>query len=71
MASGEAVTRSPIVPFSAVELSGAVRATYAAFIGSGFAFASWASRIPQVRDRLQPVARPSSAWCCWPSRPVR
>jgi fucose permease len=27
-------------------------ATYAAFIGSGFAFASWASRIPQVRDRL-------------------
>jgi MFS family permease len=23
-----------------------------AFIGSGFAFASWASRIPQVRDRL-------------------
>jgi predicted MFS family arabinose efflux permease len=30
-----------------------VRATHAAFIGSGFAFASWASRIPQVRDRLQ------------------
>jgi predicted MFS family arabinose efflux permease len=29
------------------------RATHAAFIGSGFAFASWASRIPQVRDRLQ------------------
>ena len=27
-------------------------ATYAAFIGLGFAFASWASRIPQVRDRL-------------------
>ena len=27
-------------------------ATYAAFIGSGFAFANWASRIPQVRDRL-------------------
>ena len=27
-------------------------ATYAAFIGSGFAIASWASRIPQVRDRL-------------------
>jgi MFS family permease len=24
-----------------------------AFIGSGFAFASWASRIPQVRDRLE------------------
>ncbi|HYP44064.1 MAG TPA: MFS transporter [Propionibacteriaceae bacterium] len=31
----------------------ATRATYLAFIGSGFAFASWASRIPQVRDRLQ------------------
>src|SRR6186997_669047 len=30
----------------------ATRATYLAFIGSGFAFASWASRIPQVRDRL-------------------
>ena len=33
--------------------SAATRATYVAFIGSGFAFASWASRIPQVRDRLQ------------------
>ncbi len=30
----------------------AVLATYAVFITSGFAFASWASRIPQVRDRL-------------------
>ncbi|WP_433603881.1 MFS transporter [Dactylosporangium sp. CA-139114] len=30
----------------------ATAATYAAFIGSGFAFASWAARIPQVRDRL-------------------
>jgi fucose permease len=30
----------------------AVLATYAVFIASGFAFASWASRIPQVRDRL-------------------
>ncbi|MDT4918319.1 MAG: hypothetical protein QOH89_3019 [Pseudonocardiales bacterium] len=35
-----------------VQLRGAVRATYVAFIGAGFAFASWASRIPQVRDRL-------------------
>jgi MFS family permease len=32
--------------------SAAVRATYAAFVASGFAFATWASRIPQVRDRL-------------------
>jgi fucose permease len=31
----------------------ATRATYAAFIGSGFAFASWASRIPQVRTHLE------------------
>jgi fucose permease len=30
----------------------ATRATYAAFTGAGFAFASWASRIPQVRTRL-------------------
>ena len=31
----------------------ATRGTYTAFVGSGFAFASWAARIPQVRDRLQ------------------
>ena len=31
----------------------AVRATYVAFIATGFAFASWASRIPQFRDRLR------------------
>ena len=35
-----------------VDVRAATRATYLAFIGSGFAFASWASRIPQVRDRL-------------------
>src|SRR5436305_5646124 len=34
------------------EVRTATRATYVAFIGCGFAFASWASRIPQVRDRL-------------------
>ncbi len=33
-------------------LSRAVAATYVAFFGSGFAFASWAARIPQVRDKL-------------------
>jgi predicted MFS family arabinose efflux permease len=32
---------------------GATYAVSAVFIGSGFAFASWASRIPQVRDRLE------------------
>jgi len=36
----------------------ATLATYAAFAGSGFAFASWAARIPQVRDRL--VLEPSA-----------
>jgi predicted MFS family arabinose efflux permease len=34
------------------DVRAASTATYAAFIGSGFAFASWASRIPQVRDGL-------------------
>ena len=34
-------------------LRAATRAVYAAFIASGFAFASWASRIPQVRDALE------------------
>jgi MFS family permease len=37
-------------------LSRAVRATFIAFAGSGFAFANWAARIPQVRQHfhLQP-----------------
>ena len=30
----------------------AIRATYAAFIATGFAFSSWASRIPQVKNGL-------------------
>jgi predicted MFS family arabinose efflux permease len=37
---------------SPAQVRAATRATYIAFIGSGFAFASWAARIPQVRDRL-------------------
>lgn len=37
---------------SAAATQAGVRATYAAFIATGFAFASWASEIPQVRDRL-------------------
>ena len=36
----------------AARVGAATRATYAAFIGAGFVFASWAARIPQVRDRL-------------------
>jgi fucose permease len=41
-----------------VRVRAAVRATYVVFSASGFAFASWAARIPQVRDRLhlQPSA---------------
>jgi MFS family permease len=35
-----------------VRVNAATRATYIAFIGSGFAMASWATRIPQVRDGL-------------------
>ena len=38
-------------------MASATRATYAAFIGSGFAFASWAARIPQVRDPLELTRR--------------
>lgn len=34
------------------ELRAATRATYIAFVGAGFGFASWASRIPQVKERL-------------------
>ena len=42
---------TPARPGPAV--SAGVRATYAAFISTGFVFASWASRIPQVRDELR------------------
>jgi predicted MFS family arabinose efflux permease len=43
---------------STAQVLAAQRATYVAFIGSGFGFASWASRIPQVRDSLH--ASPST-----------
>jgi fucose permease len=46
------VTRAPTTP-EARAVRAAVHATAVAFIGSGFAFASWAARIPQVRDRLE------------------
>jgi MFS family permease len=42
---------TPAPPIQAVQAG--VRGTYIAFLGSGFAFASWASRIPQVRDHLR------------------
>jgi MFS family permease len=45
--------RSASLPFLVAEdVSRATRGTYLAFIGAGFAFASWAARIPQVRDGL-------------------
>ena len=44
------VNASPDLPVQA--LRAATGATYAAFVGSGIAFASWASRIPQIRDGL-------------------
>ncbi|HET6172460.1 MAG TPA: MFS transporter [Gaiellales bacterium] len=37
---------------AAADLRRATLAVYAVFFGAGFAFASWASRIPQVRDGL-------------------
>lgn len=45
-----AVAAPPAVPDATGRR--AMVATYVAFAGSGFAFASWASRIPQVRDQL-------------------
>lgn len=47
-ASADAVSAAP----SERDIGRAVAATYIAFCGAGFAFASWASRIPQVRDHL-------------------
>lgn len=44
-------TAAPDAP-SVTEARRAMVRVYAVFIGSGFSFASWASRIPQVRDRL-------------------
>ncbi|GAA1840888.1 MFS transporter [Microlunatus capsulatus] len=49
-------TRTP-TPHPPAVLS-ARNATYVAFIGAGFGFATWASRIPQLRDALQ--ASPST-----------
>jgi predicted MFS family arabinose efflux permease len=45
-----AVAARPAAPDAAGRR--AMHAVYLAFAGSGFAFASWASRIPQVRDQL-------------------
>ena len=42
----------PETTLSPPRVRAATRATYVAFAGSGFVFASWAARIPQVRDHL-------------------
>lgn len=42
----------PVAPDTRDPVRAAVLATFLAFGGCGFAFASWASRIPQVRDHL-------------------
>ncbi|MBV9281567.1 MAG: MFS transporter [Chloroflexi bacterium] len=43
---------------TAPAVAAATRGTYASFLGNGFAIASWAARIPQVRDHfhLSPAA---------------
>lgn len=43
---------------SEAAVAAATRGTYVSFVGSGFAMASWAARIPQVRDHfhLSPAA---------------
>jgi predicted MFS family arabinose efflux permease len=46
------VTRADERTPAGTAVRAAVRATSVAFIGSGFAFASWAARIPQLRDQL-------------------
>ena len=46
------MSSAPVTAPSLLEIRAGVRGTYVAFIGCGFVFASWASRIPQVRDHL-------------------
>ncbi len=43
---------APTAP-TAPQVAAATRATYLAFIGAGVATASWASRLPQIRDQLE------------------
>ncbi len=47
-----ACSSSPEPP-SAAQVGAATRASYASFAAAGFIFASWVSRIPQVRDELR------------------
>ncbi len=45
-------TATTVEPDTSPEVAAALRATYAAFFAAGFAFASWVSRIPQLRELL-------------------
>ncbi len=42
-----------VPPAPSASVAAALRGTYVAFFGAGFAFATWASRIPQIRDLLE------------------
>lgn len=46
------MSRSPALPPVPREVDAARRASFASFAASGFVFATWVSRIPQVRDHL-------------------
>jgi MFS family permease len=45
--------RPAVSPAGSAQVSRARNAVYVVFIGAGFAFASWASRIPQIRGELR------------------
>jgi len=47
------IPNTPPPGWSRAQVRSATRAVYTAFIGNGFLFASWAARIPQVRDGLR------------------
>jgi predicted MFS family arabinose efflux permease len=47
------ITNTPPHGWSSAQVRSAKLAVYAAFIANGFIFASWAARIPQVRDGLR------------------
>ena len=46
------VASAPVTGLDPARLARATTAVYVAFIGAGFGFATWAARIPQVRDSL-------------------
>ncbi|GAB6898226.1 MFS transporter [Kineosporia succinea] len=52
MPKGHTAVTSTDVDTSLDDTRAGIRATYAAFIATGFIFASWASRIPQFKEKL-------------------